>query len=143
MTVFADAAVKFGVDEIAEAAEHDADGSDQDGDVANLQEAHGFAFVGAAAAVVEMQIEPEGDNGADQSAVKGQPPLPEGQHFGGIFQVKGQVVEKYIAEPAAEDDAENGADQQIVFLVVFQGKSPAGAGVFEKKIAKNKGGQIH
>lgn len=63
-----------------------------------------------------FEINPSCDGNTDGTAVKREAAFPDGHGFEGTLQIIREIVKQDIAEAAADDDAENQRDEEIVFL---------------------------
>jgi hypothetical protein len=97
-------APQLAIDEVAEPAERQAERRERRDEVGHLEEA----------AAQLAPIQPQGGHHAEQAAVKGHAAFPDTQQHDRVAQPGIEVVEQDRAEPAADDDADGGIEDEVV-----------------------------
>ncbi len=98
------AAPELAVDEVADAAGAQAEGDEGGDEVGD----------GQPSLVVEAGIEGHGQNHAEEAAVEGHAPLPDGENLEGVGEVVAELVEQHVAQPSAQHHSQHAVEQNIV-----------------------------
>ena len=109
---------KFRLDEIGDAAKKEPDRNRGGANIDDAQDRYPLA----------LGKKINRNSGPGEAAVKRHAAFPDSEDLGGMGEIKAGIVEKDIAEPAAENDAQRHIDEQIVDVhgVERRGGRPTG-----------------
>src|SRR5690606_27579933 len=128
----ADLAPEFAVDEVGDASEEQAGGGGADDEIAEVQQ-------GLAVAAGEPG---EGEGDADEAAVAGHAAVPDAQERERLGEQQAGRVEQEVAEPSADEHADDERDHEVADLVNGQpGESAARAGA-QQQVGGDKTGEV-
>ena len=107
-----DPSVQFAVDEVAEPAEAESDRGGRGDEIGNLEEAD---------LLLSAKIE-GGEHCADQPAMEGHAPFPDGEDFERVGKIVRNIVKESIAEAGSDDQAKGQDENQVGDVVLREGK---------------------
>lgn len=128
-----DATVEFGVDEVADTDEEDADRDNRNDDVGDFVEAHFFHF----------RENAEGDDDAERSSVEGHSAFPDAQNFTEVREIEFEVEKENVADSSPEDHAEQHREHEIWDEIFVCFEPPLFDEFSEEEVADREGEEVH
>src|SRR5262245_26048751 len=108
-----DPPIELAVDEIAHAAGREAERAERRDEIREPEELHPLA----------PRVHRHRDDDAEEAAVERHAALPDGEGLERVRCVVARLVEEHIAQPPAEDHAEDGEEDEVVELLARDGRA--------------------
>ena len=124
---------ELSVDEVADAPKHEAERRERCNEVRNRPERNSM----------QTAVENHDGNDAEKTAVSAHASLPDMQDLHGMRQVELRLIEKAVAEAAAQNDAEDAVEKQVLQILARNPAPRFGTSAPAEKPEAEEARQIH